>query len=193
MKADGQHSDHSSFREKLLEHLFVSELLRHFWLARVVAAEVLKPEVDNGGYDLVLSCGGITRHIQLKSSFRGASTRAQSVNRRLSDKPSGCVIWMYFEPTTLALGPFLWFGASPGLPLPELTGYPVAKHTKGNAQGIKLERPNIRKIPRSAFTPVETVPELVKSLLGDLSQWRLPANATLELGDQANEDDPECA
>src|SRR5712692_8232980 len=62
-----------------------------------------------------------------------------------------------FEPRTLELGPFLWFGAAPGEPLPDLSGYPIAKHTKGNAQGVKLPRPNLRVVPRSAFKPAGTV------------------------------------
>ena len=172
--ANSQHSEHSSFREKLLEHLLVSEILRYLWLERVTVAEVLKPDVDNGGYDVVLSCGAVTRHVQLKSSFRDASTRSQSVNRRLSEKPSGCIVWVQFDPATLGLGPFLWFGAPPGQSLPDLSAFPVAKHTKGNAQGIKLPRPNIRKVPRSAFSTVASIAELVQRLLGDISRWQLP-------------------
>lgn len=187
-----QHSEHSSFREKLLEHLFVSELLRHLWLSRVTVAEVLKPEVDNGGYDLVLSCGRVTRHIQLKSSFREASTRAQSVNRRLAEKPSGCIVWMCFDPATLALGPFLWFGGSPGEPLPDLSRFRIAKRTKGNSQGVKLERPNIRKVPRSAFAHIESIQELVSVLLGDLSPLQLPVSVDMNLADEPDEGDKDC-
>lgn len=182
---------HSSFREKLLEHLFVSELLRHFWQSRVVAVEVLKPEVDNGGYDLVLACGTITRHVQLKSSSRNASTRVQSVNRRLSEKPSGCIIWMQFDPATMTLGPFLWFGAGPGQTLPNLARFPIAKHTKGNAEGVKLERPNIRRIPRVAFTAIATVPEVAHLLFGDLSQWQIPASAVLDPVAEPDDDGPD--
>jgi hypothetical protein len=33
----------------------------------------LRPEVDSGGYDLALEFRGMTRHMQLKSSYRGGS------------------------------------------------------------------------------------------------------------------------
>ena len=46
------HSLLSSYREKLLEHLFVGEVMRYVWLSRVKRLEVLKPQVDDGGYDL---------------------------------------------------------------------------------------------------------------------------------------------
>jgi hypothetical protein len=32
----------------------------------------------------------------------------------------------------MTLGPFLFFGAEPGLPLPPLDAFKIAKHTKGN-------------------------------------------------------------
>jgi hypothetical protein len=69
------HSEHSSYREKLLEHLFVGDVLRELWLCGVTTAEFLRPEVDAGGYDLVITCNGFVRHIQLKSSHRGAAKK----------------------------------------------------------------------------------------------------------------------
>jgi hypothetical protein len=84
----------------------------------------------------------------------------------LSSKPSGCVIGLVFDATSLELGPFLWFGSAPGKPLPDLGRYPVAKHTKGNARGVKLERPRLRIVPRSAFERVETIPDLAARLFG---------------------------
>ena len=45
---------HSSAREKVLEHLFVGELLRCLWRRGIRNMEVLRAEVDMGGYDLVV-------------------------------------------------------------------------------------------------------------------------------------------
>ena len=56
----------SSHREKVVEHVFLGELLRHLWVARIAGVQVLKPEVDASGYDLVLSLGKVIRHVQLK-------------------------------------------------------------------------------------------------------------------------------
>jgi hypothetical protein len=47
-----------------------------------------------------------------------AKTARVGINAALQSKPSGCVIWLRFDPVTLALGPFLWFGGEPGKPLP---------------------------------------------------------------------------
>ena len=52
-------------REKLIEHVFISEILQESWFVREQPLEVLKSEVDAYGYDLVLECNGVTRHILL--------------------------------------------------------------------------------------------------------------------------------
>ena len=59
---------HSSLREKLLEHVFVADLLRYLWQQGRRDMEVLRGEVDYGGHDLVLECNGAMRHVQLKST-----------------------------------------------------------------------------------------------------------------------------
>jgi hypothetical protein len=163
------HSDHSSNREKLLEHLFIGEVLRYLWQQGVRTVEFLRSEVDSGGYDLVIDCNSIIRHIQLKSSHREAKTARQNVHLRLADKPSGCVVWVLFDESTLNLGPFLWFGGLPGEPLPDIRSFPVAKHTKGNAQGVKAFKPNIRVVNRVQFQEITSVAELVERLFGSMS------------------------
>jgi hypothetical protein len=159
--------EHSAYREKLLEHLFVGEVLKCFWRHGKPQADFLRPEVDAGGYDIVITFGRITRHIQLKSCALGAKTVRQKVNIRLQDCPSGCVVWVVFEPQTFAMNHFLWFGGEPDKPLPSIGDFPVAKHSKGNARGEKLERPNIRILRRGDFERVPTIDTLVKRLFGD--------------------------
>lgn len=144
--------------------------MRHVWLSGVKRLEVLKPQVDDGGYDLVLETTSIVRHIQLKATFKGSTVRRFTVNSGLARKPSGCVICLQFDQETLDLGPFYWFGAGPGQPLPELTSFPVAKHTKGNAQGLKALRPNLRTLPLSAFDRVPSIPKLAEKLFGIASK-----------------------
>jgi len=108
------HSKHSSYREKLLEHLFIGEVLTHLWKQGETNAEFLRPEVDSGGYDLVIAFKDIIRHIQLKSSHRNAKTARQNVNISLAEKPSGCVVWVVFDEDTLKLVEFRWFGGGAG-------------------------------------------------------------------------------
>ncbi|MDI3812011.1 hypothetical protein QK414_29225 [Pseudomonas aeruginosa] len=161
-----KHTEHSSYREKLVEHLFVSELLKESWRLDRCDLEVAKPEVDNAGYDLILEAHGVIRHVQLKASFIGSSTSKQNLHVRLGNKPSGCVVWIYFDEQTLALGPFLYFGGEPGKPLPSLEAAKVAKHTKANKAGQKGERPNIREIRRGEFSSFSTLDGIYAALFG---------------------------
>lgn len=165
-KSGPEHFQHSSLREKVLEHVFVGDLLRSLWLNRVYDVEIARPEVDNSGADLLVVRGGLVRHVQLKSSFAGARTASQKIHLALGRKPSGCVIWSLFDQDSLSIEAFLWFGAKPGKPLPDITRYPTARHTKANSQGEKLERPNIRVVKKGDFTPVGTLDEIVERLVG---------------------------
>lgn len=160
------HSEQASYREKLLEHLFVGELLRHLWKAQIFDVEILSPEVDNSGYDIVLECNGVLRYIQLKSSFIGSKTARQNLNLRLAQKPGGCVVWMYFDAETLDLGPFYWFGGEPGGQFPDISDLKVARHSKGDASGVKNERANIRVLPKGRFEKLEDMAEVAARLFG---------------------------
>ncbi|ARU58335.1 hypothetical protein OLMES_4327 [Oleiphilus messinensis] len=161
-----KHTEHSSYREKLLEHLFVGELLKLSWTNGDCEIEVAKPEVDNSGYDVIIESNGVVRHIQLKASYHGGKTSKQKVHVKLGTKPSGCVVWMYFDEETLELGPYLFFGGAPGERLPSIEMAKIAKHSKGDSSGYKAERPNIRELNKSDFTVYKSVSELHAALFG---------------------------
>lgn len=160
------HSLRSSHREALLEHLFAGEVMKRLWLRGDWRLEVLKPQVDDSGYDLVLEANGVVRHVQLKASFVGSTVTKTQVNTLLAAKPSGCVVFMWFDAKTLELGPFAFFGGAPGTPLPDLSGMKVTRHTRGNAKGLKAERPGIRTVPLTRFERVADLDGLVTRLFG---------------------------
>src|SRR6267378_4947305 len=87
MQDDRTHSLRSSHREALLEHLFAGEIMRRLWIRGDWRLEVQKPQVDDGGYDLVLEANGVVRHVQMKASFRGSKVRDTPVNALLASKP----------------------------------------------------------------------------------------------------------
>ena len=123
------------------------------------------PEVDSGGYDLALEFRGLIRHVQLKSSYRGARRANVTASVKLLDRPSACILWIYFDPDTLSLGPFLWFGAAPGERMPPL-GEQIARHTKPNAMRQKADRPAHRIIARNRFAKLETIDAVIRKLVG---------------------------
>jgi hypothetical protein len=160
------HYLYSSLREKLVEHVFIGELSRCLWRRGIREVEILRPETDFAGYDLAIECNGILRHIQLKSSHRAAKTREVTIQTRLAQKPSGCVIWIYFD-GDLKLGPLLWFGGQPGTSIPSL-GDRLARQTRGDRTGHKKERRNLRIIEKRRFTVITSVEDAVPLLFGPI-------------------------
>ena len=71
----------SSYRENLLEQLLSVELLQACWLRGLPPLELARGFVDFSGYDLVASCGDVTRHIQLKLEARSSSIARSRRNR----------------------------------------------------------------------------------------------------------------
>jgi hypothetical protein len=93
----------SVYRERLLEHLLIGELLKYSWLHAAATLEVSQPSIDRSGHDVVLEANGVTRHLQLKSSSHAAKTPAQMVHVGLACKPSGCVVWTRFDRSIMKL------------------------------------------------------------------------------------------
>jgi hypothetical protein len=160
------HTDFSAYRERLIEHLLVSELLKISWHRGDCSLEISQPEVDSSGYDVIAEAHGVIRHIQLKTTVLGSTTTSHTVQLALGSKPSGCVVVVFFQEESLALGPFLFFGGMPGEPLPSLQPFKVAKNVRANAQGLKTERPNHRVVPNSAFQKIATIEALYGCLFG---------------------------
>ena len=154
---------HSSSLEKVLEHRFVAELTAALWLAGERGFEVLHSEVDAHGYDIVVDANDVMRHIQLKAMKRGGKRSRVNVNMLLAGKPSGCVVWYEYDPDTLQLGPFRWFGGLPRRPLPDL-GDRILRHTKGNSEGLKAERAGHRVLTRTDFELLPDMAALVERL-----------------------------
>ena len=123
----------SSYREHVLEHQLIGEILRDLWLRRACAVEVLRAEVDAGGYDVVLEYQSVVRHIQLKATRVDGKRASVGVNIKLRDKPSGCVIWFHFAQDTMRpIGPFRWLGG------PLANGFPIlARNWAGTPREIR--------------------------------------------------------
>ena len=82
----------------------------------------------------------------------------------LAAKPSGCVVFMWFDGDTLALGPF---GSRRARTAPaRLSGMRVGRHTKANAKGVKAKRQAIRVVPLSRFEKHVSIDAVVASLFG---------------------------
>ena len=70
MSDDDRHFLHSTLRERIVEHVFVGMFFAHCGDAES-CVEILRPEFDAHGYDVVMSRGPIGRHVQLKTQAGG--------------------------------------------------------------------------------------------------------------------------
>ena len=159
------HSSDSSLREQALGHLFLGQLLAFMWQSGARDIEVLKSEVDRGGYDVVLESNRVIRHVQLKSSFRGSKVREVDISTKLLHKPDGCILWLEFDRETLAIERFYWFGSEAGNGLPDL-GVRISRHSKANSKGEKNQRLAHRVVAKGDFQILADISELVEKLFG---------------------------
>jgi hypothetical protein len=158
----------SSYREMILEVVFIGSLLRHLWENHAPPAEILYATVDNSGYDVVIDCNSVQRHIQLKSQISALKKKNNPilVNDKLGQKASGCVVLAIVDPKTLAFHHFLWLGGKPGKKLPLLANYQRARRTTPNAKGVKPQRANTSKVRRSDFENLKDIAAVVEKLFG---------------------------
>ena len=154
---------HSTLRERIVEHIFVGDALRILWNKDITNVEVFRSEFDAHGYDLAIAQRDIVRHMQLKTSLK--RPRIISLAQSLAEKPSGCVIWIQITPD-LKLGPYYWFGGTPGNRLPDISKFPNSMRPTRNKKGERPVRGNYRDVPLSKFERVETLPEVLEKLFG---------------------------
>jgi len=129
--------------------------------------EVLRPEFDAGGYDIVVGRGTLVRHVQFKCKLASAKTAKVNISLSLGKKPSGCVLWMVINPD-LTVDHYLWFGGPPPSPLSKIQRYPTAPPSNGDATGYKAEKPNMKAVPIKAFERLDTLEAVAERLLGPL-------------------------
>lgn len=179
----------SSYRESVLEQLFCAEILQAAWIAGYPVIEVSRPFVDFQGYDLEISAGPITRHVQLK-----ATAGRIAVHRALADKPSACLINLrprVVEDRTAFTYDF--FGAEPGDRI-DLTDFKAAKKNTNSRQDdgsfAKNERPNHVVVPASAFVKGLDIDALLVHLFGEPPSADQADQGGLTAGSQDEEESP---
>ncbi|MGO9004707.1 MAG: hypothetical protein ACLQB4_02940 [Beijerinckiaceae bacterium] len=160
------HLENSTLRERIVDHIFVGDALRALWRRGVVDVEVLRSEFDVHGYDLVMARGDIVRHIQFKTG-KLAKPGDVSVSVALAGKPSGCVLWISVT-EKLDMGPFFWFGDTPGKKLPPIDAYANPMRATHNKDGERPPRKNHRLVPSEQFQRLEKIDHVLEALFGEL-------------------------
>ena len=159
-------SEKSSYIENILRHQLVAELSREAWrIAPLASLQVFNSEVDDSGFDLVLSFKGAIRHIQLKQAHDGRMPRDCSIRANFATIPGACVILMFHSIDDLRLTGFRFFGRRPTEPMPSIENLKTSKSSaKRDKDGTRKERLNYRNVPVRTFTDSLTSQDLFASL-----------------------------
>ena len=154
----------STQRERLLEHRLVSDLAE-LMLRRGVEMDIMHGEFDGHGHDVVFQAAGVLRHVQLKAMILGGKRSKVSISVRLRSQPSGCVVWMTYDPATLKVVEYRWFGGEPGEPLPDI-GNSITRHGKANMNLQKTQRAGHRDVAKTRFNKLTNLDALADRLFG---------------------------
>lgn len=168
----------SSYRALVLEQVFCSEVLQAAWKVGLPVLEIDRPFVDFKGYDLVMTSGKVTRHVQLKGVYPANKTGTVDVQLALADKPAGCVVLMFLDVDASGdriILSYRLFGRKGPDPLVFAPGLKVTTRSRPNSDGVKLDRDALRQVPyrrnprepEDGFGPLMNVDELVVHMFGD--------------------------
>ncbi len=162
----------SVLREKLLEHVFLAELLQEAWV-QGIDVSVMRAEVDVWGYDLVLKSHDVVRLVQLKSGSKG---RSVTIHNALGTSPGACVVKMEPVPTKDGRRVGLSYQFAGGHPTKslDLRDAPVARQLRYKKDGTKAARLNHVKLGTSRFGPSLTMEELVGRLFSSPGKGDVP-------------------
>lgn len=162
------HSKYSRLRESIIEHLFLGAVLQLLWQRGIYDTEVLRPEFDAHGYDVVIARGRIIRHVQIKATIRN-NKKDVSLHPELAEVASGCMVLVNVT-ECLNIKGYSFFGGAPGegLPLAALGGLRPAKRAGFDRDGKRRLKPNHLRLPVNKFTQFAELGDLVEALLGPL-------------------------
>lgn len=169
-ESNPENSTRSSLRESIIEHVFIGEILKFLWEEHATQVEVLKPQVDDAGYDIVIECKrnsnsdiSTPHYIQLKSAFVGSATAKVSLSKKLISKRNWCVIWVFFDPK-FTLKSYLCFGSAFGHTSSDIAKLNQTKHAKGDSTGNKAIRPGHFDVPKGKFVELTMINDVIDKL-----------------------------
>ncbi len=166
MTSTNPHTIHSQLRESITTHAFLATIGNEIWRRGHFETEILRSEFDAGGYDLVITANGVTRHNQLKTTILSGKRASWGASQRLADRPSGCVVVLHVDEADLKIRHYGLFAGPPGQPLPDVTNYPATRYRKKDSGGPKAVRKDRWAVPKSRFHIYEEVAGLYDALFG---------------------------
>jgi hypothetical protein len=98
---------------------------------------VLNAEVDDSGVDIVLTCGAITRHVQMKTLNKKHASKPYAIAASLFQLPGGCVIWTCYDPKMMLPSFYHLLSGQVNGNIPGVDGFPPASRKRN---GERVDR-----------------------------------------------------
>ncbi|QRM18433.1 hypothetical protein GBK02_02965 [Dechloromonas sp. TW-R-39-2] len=168
----------SSYVENVLTHSMIAALAGELWRRDPeVRMDILRTEVDESGFDLVLTMSGRTRFVQIKQVNSEGKNKSFSVRTDFTLMPGSCVVVIVHRDFDLAIEGYRYFGATPNDPMPSVDGFnssvlPGRRDKEGN----KKVREHYRDIPGPRFRKLPSVSDLLDALFPNAASQ--PAEAS---------------
>jgi len=160
-------AERSSYVENVLCHALVASLSSEVWQRDARASlQVFNSEVDDSGFDLVLTLGPHARYIQLKQSHDEKTPTKCSVRLSFSAMPGACVVLMAHSVVDLRLSSFRFVGGAVSSdPMPLIDALSRSKAPgRRNAEGQRKIREHYRDVPIRMFRRALSAAELLDRL-----------------------------
>lgn len=161
-------AERSSYVENVLTHLLVGALASELWRRDpTTPLNIFNSEVDDSGFDLVLSCNQNLRYLQIKQVHLNGRASKFSVRHDFSLIMGSCVVVIVHAADDLSIDHYLFFGGSVNEPMPSINGNKASiSPGRRGADGTRKVRQHYRDIRRSKFKKLMSVSELVDALFG---------------------------
>lgn len=158
--------ERSSYVENILTHRLVAELAGELWRRDPTAPlGILNSEVDDSGFDLVLTSGSQLRYIQIKQAHLKSTVRKFSIRLDFADLPGSCVVVAVYSALDLTIDHYLFFGGPTGHPMPGIAGEQASvSPIKRDKDGKRKVRSHYRDIPLKKFSRPLNTAELLDAL-----------------------------
>jgi hypothetical protein len=160
-------AERSSHVENVLTHAFIASVAQDLWHRDPwIPLQVFQAEVDDAGFDLVLGCETSIRYIQIKQVHSGKlANKKFSIRLDFSRLAGSCVIVIVHSEDKLAAEHYLFFGSSPGEPMPSIDNSKAPKAPgRRSATGERKVRAHYREVSRNRFSGPHTIDALFELL-----------------------------
>ena len=133
-------AQNSTFLENVLEHRFIFDVSKDLLYKQKLIVNIMRSEVDAFGFDFVLSAGGRTVYIQMKTRSNIPPSNGYAIADALWTLDNAYVVWMLYNSEDLGIISYYCLDCSKSSP----NTFPDSKR-KGR-RNVKMQKSTYRDL-----------------------------------------------